>query len=190
MSERYSYSWFISQFRTAREQAENFILPLDSYSFFQRPSENTWCVAECYSHLINFGEIYLDTIREALDGDIRTLSDGETEGEFRPRLLWRTVVAFFEPPYRIKVGTFAPFEPDGVSDVTKEEIIENFTDLQDRFIAQLENAEHQRLDLTSIKVRNPIFSFLKMTPAECYAVADAHQRRHLWQAEQVLTMLE
>lgn len=189
MTKSYSYSSYINQFRTAKQQAEKFILSLDKITFLQRPGENTWCIAECYSHLINFGEIYYRTIQDGLENITNKPVAKDIRMEFPPRWFWKLAVSFFEPPYKVKVNTFAPFEPDTVSVLTKENILDKFIELQDRFIMQLEKAELQRLELNGIKVQHPMFAFLKMTLSECYAIAGAHQRRHQWQAEQVLDML-
>lgn len=186
MTQPYTYSWYINQFRTARQQAEEFILSVDGQVFLQRPNKNSWCIAECYSHLINFGKIYYETIKNGLKNDTKTANPDQP---FKPRWLWRKVVSFFEPPYKIKVKTFEPFEPEDTTDLNKDYILDEFVGLQNLFISQLENAEQQDIDLNRVKVGNPMLTLLKMTISECYAVTDAHQRRHQWQAQQIMSML-
>lgn len=189
MKTSYTYSAYINQFRTAKKEAEEFILSLDKTTFLLRPNENSWCIAECYSHLNNFGRIYYNSMQEMFDHTgVKPVASKNIE-QFSPRLHWKLAASFFEPPYRIKIKTFAPFKPDAISEFTKEGILNGFVELQESYIAQLEKAELQQLDINRLFIRNPIFSFLKMTFSECYSIVGAHQRRHQWQAEQVLDML-
>lgn len=187
VTDLYTYSSFILQFQQAKDEAEKLISALDEYTFLKRPEQDTWCIAECFSHLINFGKIYLDTIQRGYD--THAPSKTGDSPDFPPRIYWKWIIAWFEPPYNIKVKTFSPFEPDPVSGYTRYQVLENFTDLQERFITQLKQANQQGHDLGNVYVNNPIFSFVKMTLSECYAVTSAHQRRHIWQARQILRML-
>lgn len=189
MEKAYTYSWHIEQFTAAKQEAEQFILSLNDPSFLQRPGKNIWCIAECYSHQINFGDIYFQTIQKGLNSNHETIDPADTEKKFKPRWFWKLTESFFEPPYKMKVKTLEPFEPDTVSNLTREKILSEFTDLQDRFINQLKETEQENINLNRIKVPNPVFSYLKMTLSECYSLAGAHQRRHQWQAQQILKML-
>lgn len=183
----YTYASFIYQFDRAKDTAAELILSIDEYTFLSRPAPETWCIAECFSHLNNFGKIYLDTIRQGIDADAP--SGAEADSPFPPRFYWKWIIDWFEPPYKIKVKTFRPFEPEPVSGFTRQQVLKDFTDLQDRFIAQLEQTKQQGYDLGMIKVQNPIFTFVGMRLSECYAVVTAHQRRHFWQTRQILKIL-
>lgn len=189
MTNLYSYNWYISQFRTARQQAESFISGLDEQVFLQRPAEDTWCIAECYHHLIKHGEIYFDIMQNGLDAHVGEAAGVDIDRPFKPRWVWKGIVSFFEPPYKFRVKTLKPFIPAAAGELTKDGVLEGFADLQVRFISQLEEARRQQVGLNSVKVRNPVFRFLKMTLSECYAILNAHQRRHQWQARQILALL-
>ena len=183
----YTYSSFIQQFEQAKGQATELILSLDDYTFLSRPAPDTWCVAECFSHLYNFGTIYLGTIQQGFEA--HTPSGAEPEMAFPPRFYWKWIARWFEPPYRIKVKTFPSFEPEPVAGYTRHQLLKEFTDLQNQFITQLEKARDERYDLGEIRVKNPVFTFVKMKLSECYTVATVHQRRHFWQAKQILKTL-
>lgn len=49
--------------------------------------------------------------------------------------------------------------------------------------------EQKKLDLNKIKVRNKVF-FIKMSLIEYILMFEAHQSRHLWQAEQTLRKIK
>lgn len=190
MEKAYTYAWHINQFIAAKREAERFLNSLNDPFFLRRPGKKTWSIAECYSHQINFGEIYFQTIQKGLNSNHELTEATDPDQEFKPRWFWKLAELFFEPPYKMKVKTFEPFEPDTLSGLTRKDILSDFTDLQGRFIAQIEKAEQENINLNKIKVPNPILPYLKMTLSECYSLAGAHQRRHQWQAQQILKMLE
>lgn len=80
-------------------------------------------------------------------------------------------------------------EPEPVSDYNRMELLDEYINLQDQFIAQLEKGRHQHIDLQAVTISHPILPFITMTLSECFALAEAHQRRHQWQAEQTLEAL-
>ncbi|NIT61090.1 MAG: hypothetical protein GWN00_34270 [Aliifodinibius sp.] len=69
------------------------------------------------------------------------------------------------------------------------ELLDEYLNLQDRLIGQLEDAHQNNVHLGQSKVTHPIFSIITMTMAECFLLLEAHQRRHQWQAEQTLQIL-
>jgi hypothetical protein len=187
MDLRYSYNWYIQQFENAKDMAKEFLLAVDDRDLGQPPAENKWAIAECYQHLIVFGELYLQNMEPVLAANhITTNSPNQS---FKPRWIVRKVITFFEPPYSIKVNTFEQMKPDPVSGYNRTELLDEYIGLQDRYIAELEKVCHQQTDLGAVMVRHPIFPVLKMTLSECFAIAEVHQRRHQWQAEQTLEVL-
>ncbi len=81
-------------------------------------------------------------------------------------------------------------EPKSVSDYNRMELLDEYINLQNRFIALLEKGQQKQIDLNATKVKHPIFSFIKMTLSDCFALAEVHQRRHQWQAEQTFKALD
>lgn len=186
--ESYTYRWFINRFADAKDQAIAFSQPISRELFVQRPSEGVWSVAECYSHLNEFGGIYRDNIQKGMESAPGQLD--EPERPFPPRLLWKAVIKLFAPPYKMKLKTVKPFQPAEISGLNKKLIIGQFASLQDRFIDLLKTARAEEIDLNATKVPNPLLKFIKMTLAESLAVAEVHQRRHMWQAEQIFQKIK
>lgn len=187
MEQKFSYRWYINQFKEAKVTAEKFVLSMDETLFSQPPAEGRWSIAECYSHLINYGELYLDNMSA---GIAKMQTTGDPEQSFQPRWIVQKIVSFFEPPYKIKLKTVKAMRPDPVSGYNRMELLDEYINLQDRFIVQLEKAQHRHVDLSAVKVRHPLISFLKVTLTECFALAEVHQRRHQWQAKQTLQALK
>jgi hypothetical protein len=188
MKQKFSYLWYIKQFQEAKVRAEKFILSVNDNHFQQPPAEGHWSIAECYSHLINYGKLYFDNQAAGISNTQVTTED--LEQSFQPRWIVRKVVSFFEPPYKIKLKTVKAMKPDSVSDYDRMELLDGYINLQDRFIAQLEKGQHRHVDLSNVKIKHPLISFIRITLTECFALAEAHQRRHQWQAEQTLAAVK
>ncbi|MDR8392104.1 DinB family protein [Aliifodinibius sp. S!AR15-10] len=185
----YTYQWFINQFTQARDRSISFCQPLSEDIFVQRPAPETWSIAECYSHLNEFGNRYLSNIRRGMESAEEGKPSKSLESAFTPRLIWKGVIWLFAPPYRMKMKTVKPFTPKSVA-LKKTNVLDEFNTLQNNFIDELEQARIKSVDLDSVKVSNPLLTFIKMRLAECFAVVEVHQRRHLWQAEQILDKLQ
>lgn len=187
MSSRYSYSWYIQQFEAAKDTAEEFILSVDETRFTQPPAEGRWCIGEIYSHLINYGNLYFDNMAAGITNSQKTTRNPEKT--FPPRWVAQKLVDFFEPPYKMKLKTIKAMKPEPVSGYNRMELLDEYVNLQDRLIAQLEKGQHRHIALNATKVKHPLMSFIKMTLSECFALVEVHQRRHQWQAEQTLESL-
>lgn len=187
MNPKFSYPWYIRQFEKAKDDAEKLILSADEGLFMQPPAEGRWCAAECFSHLINYGKLYFDDLAVVIHNSQKTTDD--LQQSFQPRWVVRKLASFFEPPYKIKLKTVKAMKPDPVAGYNRMEILDEYVNLQDRFVSQLEKGQERHLDLGVAKMKHPLISFIKMSLSECFALAEAHQRRHQWQAEQTLQAL-
>lgn len=183
----YNYNRYITQFEEAKTSALWLQSSVDSNLLVTRPSSHTWSAAECVAHLIEFGNIYFENINRKIE--IAPSDKADPAQAFPPRLIWKGIIKLFEPPYKLKLKTIKSFKPKQAAHNDASEIFATFLELQDRFIDQLKRCRQKGIHLNNIKVSHPLLPFIKMTLSEAYAVAEAHQRRHLWQAEQVLTKL-
>lgn len=184
----YTYNGYITQFKEAKTSALGLQSSVNSNQLVTKPSSNTWSVAECVAHLIEFGNIYFKNINRKIETAPSDKADPTQD--FPPRLIWKGIIKLFEPPYKLKLKTIKSFKPKQASHNDASEIFDTFLELQDRFIDQLNRCRQKGIHLNNIKVSHPLLPFIKMTLSESYAVVEAHQRRHLWQAEQVLTKLQ
>lgn len=185
---RYSYDWYIKQFDEAKETAEHFLLSVDDAYFLKPSARNRWSVAECYHHLIKFGHIYHRNLARGLQQNRKRIHN--VDQSFRPRWLWKKAADFLEPPYALRLKTMSSMKPEVTSDYNRFKLLDEFMELQDQFIVQLEHAKNNYVDLSGTKISHPIVSFLKLTFSEYYLLTVAHQRRHHWQAEQTLSVVK
>jgi hypothetical protein len=186
--EKYTYQWFIQQFERSKNTAEEFILSVDENLFLKAPTEGRWSIAECYSHLINYGDLYFDDICSAISENADTANS--VNRSFPPRWGAQKIISFFEPPYNIKLKTIKSMKPVDTSGYDRMELLNEYLNLQNRLITQLEDAHRKNVHLGRSKVAHPVLSIIKMTLSECFLLLEAHQRRHQWQAEETLKALQ
>jgi hypothetical protein len=163
---------------TAR--AWSLVKATDGRLFTVRPHPNSWSAAECLAHLSISTEMFLPALRSALeDARKRNLvSDKPPKMDFVGSVLrW-----FLDPPFRQRVKTAQPFVPKSVR--AKAEAFGEFSTLQNKLLEILRAT--RGLDLRRIKIVSPFDKRVKYNLYSAFRIVAAHQRRHLWQAEQAI----
>ena len=148
-----------------------------------RPAPERWSVAECLIHLNATSTAFLSRIREALSVAHR---DGLRGREPYRRDFWGWALCrMLEPPARMKMKTPRSFQPSGTQPPDK--VLADFDRLQDLILQCVQGSEG--LPLGRLKIPSPFAKGLKYSLYSAYRVVPAHQRRHLWQAEQALAAI-
>lgn len=168
------------QFVAATEEAKALLSTLSDEQFNWSPQPGIWSVAQCIDHLNVTGKIYGATIDEKI-AEARS-QQRFSNGPFRHRWLDRLFVGAMEPPVKRKFKAPKQFVPQ--ADKPLDTVSAEFMLLQQAFLGRLQNANG--LDLAHIKVASPVIGLLKMTLLGVFALVVAHERRHLWQARQIL----
>jgi hypothetical protein len=172
------------QMQEAVERAHRLAGGLSAESWGRRPTSDRWSVCECMIHLNMTSKAFLPRLQEAVrhgrEQNIR--SDGPFRMDFAGWLLTKLV----EPPYRLKVKTTPPFVPESVE--PKEKVLAEFEELQKKILLCVKDANGLALD--RLKIASPFAERMKYSVYSTFRIIPAHQRRHLWQAEQTLLALE
>ena len=136
-----------------------------------------WSAVECLDHLNLSAEDSIRRITEALE-----------ESETRPArraerlsLVGRFVVRSYEPPIRRRftaAATVVPSAAPGRIDV----LISRFEQRHTQLVKLIE--ETDAIDRMRIKVPFADYEWLRPTLFDTFCIIAAHDRRHLWQAEQ------
>lgn len=151
--------------------------------FTVRPNPRSWSAAECLSHLSISTQMFLPVLQKALEeGRTKGLKAG---GVPKMDLMGRVLRWFLEPPIRSRVKTTAPFVPRSVR--AKSEALAEFATLQQQLRAIVSTARD--FDTTKVRVVSPFDKRVKYNVYSAFRIITAHQRRHLWQAEQAVAAL-
>lgn len=172
------------EFEEATEQARVFVKDVAAAQWAKRPARGGWSIAECFIHLNLTSRAFLPLLREAIrSGRAQKL---ESEGPFRLDLTGRLLCWVIEPPYRMRVKTSEPFEPRAVEPA--EKVMAEFDALQRELTHCVWEANG--LALNQLKVQSPFAKKVKYSLYSTFCIIPAHERRHLWQAEQIFHVLK
>jgi hypothetical protein len=144
-----------------------------------RPSETSWSIAQCLDHLGRGNTVYAAALQQAVQ-KARAASPPR-KGPVRPGWLSRLFIWSLDAPPRIKMS--APKKIVPAASHKRDEVLEMFLRSQEDMRKVLR--EGADLDLNRIRFRNPFIVSLRFTVGAGLLIIAAHNRRHLWQAEQV-----
>ena len=140
----------------------------------------SWSVAQCLDHLAKINQIYVGHFLPVVE---RAVAEGR--GPFvgiRPTGFGRKFVQSLEPPPRQKTKTFARVVPGATIDVADALAAYVASHEPYRRMVQAANG----VDVNRVGAQNPFITALRIRAETALLVPPAHDRRHLWQARQVL----
>jgi hypothetical protein len=147
--------------------------------FFWFPGEGRWSIALCLDHLAVANSVYGMALRAAVD---RARDKGLLRrGPVMPGFFGRKFVEWLEPP--AKRRTRAPRKIRPRPAASRAEILQAYHRAHDDVRRLI--AEGATVDLNRATFTNPFIRFVKVRVSTGLNVIAAHDRRHLWQAEQV-----
>lgn len=152
--------------------------------FTRAPAAGHWSIAECLEHLNLTTRAYLPLIDDALQVG-RLFATGSPR-RYRRDLTGWLLCRMAEPPYRLRTTTRPRFMPAGLG--SRGEMLSEFVRLQQELTIRLHRTPG--LNLARIRIVSPFDGRLEYSLYSCFRILPAHQRRHLWQGEQVHRMLE
>lgn len=144
------------------------------------PAPGSWSAVECIEHLSLSADAYFPVWQQviATAGPRRAEMDAPYAVDFWGRFLsW-----ILEPPARIRSKTPVPFQPVDCGKI--DDVLNRFLERQERIVGALRRCRGRAID--EVKMASPIDSRIKYSIWSSFVVNAAHQRRHLWQAEQAV----
>ena len=164
--------------------AESLVAGLTRAQFNWRPEPGRWSIAQCLAHLsiINGGD--LEALRTAIAMGKERKQTGE--GPFTYGFFSRKFVASMEPPAERKSKTPKYYEPPPEADLG--ETLAEYRRISGEIRKLVQSAAG--LDLARVKTTLPALpalfrAIIKMPLGARFELIAAHDRRHLWQADQV-----
>jgi hypothetical protein len=171
---------FRQQFERISQDADVLVQPLTDDQFNWCPRPDAWSVAQCIEHLNTTARLYLPQLDEAIANAIRRGTYGE--GPFSYNVFGRFFTAAMEPPARFRLRAPTAFHPPPAR--PRSEVMAAFRAYQVQFTDRLRQANG--LDLARAKVRSPTTTWLRFSLGSGFALMLAHERRHLWQARNIV----
>jgi hypothetical protein len=163
----------------ARERARMLCKGLDEARWAARPSPAQWSVGGCLAHLNITSEQFIPLLDHAIrDGRARNI---EGPPPYSLGLVGWALLKFIEPPYKMKTKTAPAFEPARLESMAAT--LDRFDYLQQEVQARIDRSAGLALD--RLKLVSPFDSRVKYNLYAAFRLIASHQRRHLWQAEQI-----
>ncbi len=166
----------------ATRRAWTLVQSTDGRLFTVRPTPLRWSAAECLAHLSISSEMFVPVLHDAI---ARARTSAKKRGKAKMDLLGRILAWFLEPPIRKKVRTTAPFVPKSTR--AKADAFGEFATFQEKLIDLLREARDADLGL---KIVSPFDKRVRYNLLSAFRIVAAHERRHLWQAEQAVAELK
>jgi hypothetical protein len=167
------------QFQAIKTEAQVLLRELSQLQFYFQPNPSQWSIAHCIDHLLVTGRNSISNIHFAISDARR--NNLLSLGPFRYRLIEKWFVHMMDAPPKIKMKTPRVYSP--ILDRSFNEIISSFFILQEEFLQCIE--ETNGIDLSRVKVNNPVSKWIRFSLGQEIAFNAAHERRHLWQARLV-----
>lgn len=179
MKLEYTPEELLAELQRQSAQAETLASGLSDAALNWQPNGGkSWSVGQCLEHLAIMNAIYVKALQAAVENNRDQLEP--RKNPMQPSgWLMRLYVRYEEPPPKIKLP--APRKISPPSQVTSA-VLGKFESAQKGIAAFVR--EWGGADLGDLRVRDPLFP-LHLTVDTELLIMSAHNRRHLWQAEQV-----
>jgi hypothetical protein len=159
-------------------RAERLLHSVDDQALVWQPDGGrAWSIAQCLDHLAVMNRVYLAPMRDAA----RAGASRARRGPISPGFLGGWFARSMEPPARLRTKAPRAARPSG--EVDRARLWDSFREAHLAVVSLLE--ETASLDQNRIRFANPFLPGLRWRLGAGFLIIAAHERRHLWQAENV-----
>lgn len=169
------------QFDATLADAEALVKGMTEEQFNWRTAPGKWSVGECLDHLASTNRLFVARLSAAMEEARK--QKRFSDGPFHYGAIQNYFLKATDPPPKFRVKAPGGFAPSaGTYDLATT--LEEFRKAN-RALQKL-TGEAKGLDLARVKVTSPALSFWKWSIGIVIPVCAAHERRHLYQARQVV----
>jgi hypothetical protein len=138
----------------------------------------SWSIWQCLDHLARTNRVYCQSMLEAI---AHAKKGGPGTGAITPGWFGRWFIASQEPPVRTRQRTVGKLTPgtEGDGQTALRGLVDSHSE------ARQVMASWGQLDFNSVGFKNPFVPVLRFTIGTGLMIINAHDRRHLWQAQRV-----
>ena len=172
-----------TQFTAFETQAQALVASTGAELCSTPPTAGSWSAAKCLQHLNISADAYFPVWQQIIAN--AGPRKAEMNAPYRTDL-WRRLLSWIlEPPPRIRSKTPNRFEP--VASETVESVLSGFLERQQRILATLHRCRGRAID--QVRMASPVDPRIRYSIWSSFLIVSAHERRHLWQAEQAVQRL-
>ena len=169
----------LHEFGQTLKWARELAAGLTDSQFAWQPAPDRWSIGHCVDHLRMTAEAYVPQVAATLAEARRR--GATASGPFRYSAFSGWLVSTMEPPPGRRLPTVARFvPPPGRS---RQQILEGYETANTALTRLI--SESDGIDLRRVRVQSPVTRLLRLPLGRAYEFLAAHERRHVWQAEQV-----
>lgn len=148
---------------------------------WQRAAGRSWSIRQCLEHLSLTTQLYTKAIAEAVASASNGAKSGTTATEIKPGWFGRWFLSQLEPPVRMRIKTILKVMPAATGNL--EAALDDFVKSHGAVREILKSWD--RVDFNHLRFPSPFASSLRFTVGTGLLILNAHDRRHLWQAQRV-----
>lgn len=173
---------FIDEAEAIAADARRVFGQLSAEQLNWKPSAESWSIAQCFEHLIVINSDYFPILEKVANGEHRPT--GKERLPLLPRLFGRLILSAVQPSATRKVKTNQKYQPSksGIG----ANIVDRFEAHQRQVIQYM--VRTGKVDQNTVIITSPVASIATYSVADAYRILLAHERRHLQQAERLMTL--
>jgi hypothetical protein len=167
----------LEQFQCATREARKLVRGRSAYELTRRLEPKSWSTAECLDHLARTTHSFLPAISRAVAAAPKLV----TKRRLRTGTLASLLIHNLEPPYRLRYKVIPQLVPQQTD---FDAAWSAFEKSQSRLMETVYSAAGLAID--KVPVPCPVCTHVTYNAYGAFRMLAAHQRRHLWQMEQIL----
>lgn len=171
----------LEQFQCATREAKKLVRGRSAYELTARLQPESWSTTECLDHLARTTDSFLPAISRA----VATAPKLTTKRPLRTGTVASLMIHNLEPPYRLRYKVIPQLVP---RQTDFDAAWSAFEQSQLRLSETVCSATGLAID--KVKVQCPVCVHVTYNVYGALRMLAAHQRRHLWQVQQILGALD
>jgi DinB superfamily len=170
----------LNQIDAADRAADVLVEDLSDAQFRWQPDGGRqWSIAQCLEHLGNMNVLYGGAARTGVE--LAQSKGWRRTGPIKSNPVGKWFIASQEPPVKLRLRSPSKVLPQSTK--TRAEVLALYHDAHQRIRDMIHACAD--LDVNRATFTNPFISIIKVRVGTAVRIIAGHNRRHLWQAEQV-----
>jgi hypothetical protein len=180
-SSTFQLASLLEQFHRAAREANKLVLGREADDLTSRSAPGSWSATECLDHLARTTLSFLPAISRA----VANAPELTTNRALRTGTIASLLLRNLEPPYRLRYKVLPDLAPQERNFAAAWS---SFAQSQSQLSETVQSAAGFAID--KVNVPCPLCAHVTYNAYGAFRMLAAHQRRHLWQMEQILKGLD